>query len=304
MRKKTNFFIVGAAKAGTSALHDIIGTHKDVFMSPVKEPNFFSNDINIEKFRKGYLRKHNFTNETNKNFGHEMFVKNKKDYDRLFENANDRKIIGESSVSYLYSKVAAREIYDYNPNSKVLVLLRDPVERAYSHYLMNLKVGFTNNLNFVNEIEKDYSKINKGWGISHLYIELGLYYEQIKRYKNLFGERNLLIMSYSEFKFSNQKAVDIICDFLEIDRFSKNINKEKVNSGKIPSNHIFLWMNSSRTFKNILKLFLNVRHVSYLKKMFLKENHNYILTDKDRKIIEPYFKWDNMKLKEEFDLNY
>ena len=144
---KPNLFIVGAAKAGTSALHAILSEHPNIFMSPVKEPNYFSSDLLVDNFNSEQKKK--FKNEKIQflNNGavrpcHQLYVRNKTDYLRLFKDADSKvKYCGEASVSYLFSKIAAQKIKEFNPVSKIIIILRNPVERAFSHFLMDLKIG-------------------------------------------------------------------------------------------------------------------------------------------------------------------
>ena len=145
---KANFFLVGAAKSGTTSVYDFLNRHPEVYMSPVKEPNYFSSDIKIDEFSETY-RKTTFL-DTEFYFSNEelpplqlTFVREEKQYERLFEKVETEKVIGECSTSYLFSAKAAEEIHAYNPNAKIVMLLRNPIKRAYSHYIMALKYGFT-----------------------------------------------------------------------------------------------------------------------------------------------------------------
>ena len=141
MRNKPNFFIVGSAKSATTSIYNYLEKHKSVFMSPIKEPNFFSKDIEFNSFRSEYKRdlRHNPTNVV---INHSAWIDHDEKYYSLFSKANSEKVIGEGSVSYLFSKLAPLEIYKENKDSKVLIILRNPIDRAYSHYLMNLKLGY------------------------------------------------------------------------------------------------------------------------------------------------------------------
>ena len=118
---KVNTFIVGAPKAGTSSLHFYLNQHPEICMSSVKEPNFFS------------------AKEVENLYYNSQIVSSTKDYNSLFE--SDVKIKGESSVSYLYYKEVAKRIYEYNAKAKIIIMLRKPVDRLFSHYLMDKRLG-------------------------------------------------------------------------------------------------------------------------------------------------------------------
>ena len=109
--KKPNFFIVGAPKSGTTALSEYLRSHPNIYMSTPKEPHFFADDL------PGY--KKNFPTISS--------------YLQLFKNVNSKHIaIGEASVYYLFSQVATKNIFKFNPEAKIIVMLRNPVDLVYS----------------------------------------------------------------------------------------------------------------------------------------------------------------------------
>ena len=177
-----NFLVIGAAKCGTTSLYHYLRQHPDVYMSPIKEPNHFSTDIQPSDFSSEYklyeksknLDIEKFVNGDMKEDQWGAYVHNKEQYLKLFRFAGNKKAIGEISNSYLYSNVAATQIRNEYPDMKIVAILRQPAERAYSHYMANLRDGRTV-LPFRQEVEKDDAKIKHGWGISHLYYELGRY---------------------------------------------------------------------------------------------------------------------------------
>ena len=117
MDRWPNFFIVGADKAGTSSLYSYFKEIPEIFMSPIKEPNYFSVKTMPQN---GLLNT----------------IRDKKKYLALFKNVKNEKILGEASPSYLADPEAANLIHQVSPRSKILISLRDPAERIFSHYLM------------------------------------------------------------------------------------------------------------------------------------------------------------------------
>jgi len=230
--KLPNFFVVGATKAGTTSLYHYLKQHPEIYMCPIKEPNYFSKDINPNEFSsiykktcivdmKAYLGKPKLEEL------HIAMVTEFEDYIQLFREVKDEKAIGEISNSYLYSKVAAKEIKKIVPNAKIIMILRNPVERAFSHFIMNLKGGYVEYFDFLKEVFFDYNKTKKGWGISHLYIELGLYYEQVKRFLDTFGKNQVKIFLYEEYKNNPAQVLKEIFKFLEVDStFVPNLSKK------------------------------------------------------------------------------
>lgn len=234
---KANLFIAGAAKAGTTSLYHWLRQHPNVFMSPVKEPNYFSTDIDPEAFSSFY--KKNTYLHTDKYFSQNRlddlqvtFIRKSTYYNQLFQAANQEAYLGEASTSYMYSFNAAKEIYRYNPESRIIFILRNPAERAYSHYLMALKYGHVYG-DFYSALQNDINRNNKGWGRSELFVELGFYYDQLKRYFKLFPQKQLLILLYEDLKADPLAARNTCLRFLGL---STNIDFEHTvkNTGQVP----------------------------------------------------------------------
>ncbi len=232
-----NFFIVGAAKAGTTSLYNYFRQHEEIYMSPIKEPHYFSKDIKYANFNKLYKKnafvdfERYFKSKPLRNLPL-AYIEKFEDYLRLFEDAQNYKAIGEASVSYLYSRAAAKEIRNCVSNAKIIIILRNPVERAFSHYLMDLRTGIVRG-DFLCVVKEDISASSKGWGISHLYIELGLYYEQVKRYLDLFPLEDVKIILFEEFKNDTLNVLMDLFDFLGVKQRTVDVS-ERYNSAQIP----------------------------------------------------------------------
>jgi sulfotransferase family protein len=158
-----NLFIVGAVKAGTTSLHRYLAQHPEIYMSPVKEPHFFS-DIDPH---------------------HQDF--DESSYLRLFAPSKGEKIRGESSPLYLWDPSTPQRIDSTSPNAKIIIMLRHPVTRAYAHYLMDVQQG-RQKLPFEQAIQRELDRPH------HLYIELGRYCRQVARYLDMFKGRVFAIV--------------------------------------------------------------------------------------------------------------
>ena len=122
---KVRIFIVGAPKAGTTSLHYYLNEHPEILMSSVKEPDFFlEKEIDDIGLYYGTTR-----------------IETSDKYHNLFSDKKDEEIFGESSVSYLYYPEVPKRIKEYNTEAKIIIMLRNPVDRAFSHYLMDFKLG-------------------------------------------------------------------------------------------------------------------------------------------------------------------
>lgn len=193
-----NFFIVGAAKAGTTSLYTYLRQHPQIYMSPVKEPHFFSKPhIPPEHL---YLY---------------QFVSDEDEYLRLFADAGKHISIGEASTSYLWDAECPRQIHERIPSAKIIVSLRDPIDRAYSHYLMTVRDGIQS-LPFYEALLENLAGTRTSF--SCLYIELGLYYEQIKRYLDTFGPEQVLVLMFEDLKQDPREGLEQVADFLNLDR--------------------------------------------------------------------------------------
>lgn len=219
-----NFFIVGAPKCATSALYNYLRCHPDIFMSESKELNYFASDLTSPHF-----------------------LNNKQVYLSHFENAEGYKKIGEASVWYLYSKVAAKEIYEMVPDAKIIAMIRNPVEMIYSYHGQRLFNGTEDIMDFEKAIEAIPDRKlgkrlpNDPFPIEGLYyLDLAKYSEQIKRYFDLFGKENVHVIVFDDFKSNSLSEYTNTLDFLGLD---KDISHD------LPDDNIS--RNASKHYKNM-----------------------------------------------------
>ena len=207
---KPNLFIVGAPKASTTSLYHYLSTHQDIFMAIPKEINYFSkDDINKQE-----LYYNSFT------------VDSIEEYENLFKNKNNAKIVGEASVSYLFYEKVANKIFRYNPNAKIIILLRNPIERAFSHYLMDKRLGYIK-VPFEEIIFKS-SKVQFSELFYQQYIELGFYYQQVKRYLNTFGKNQVKIFLTDDIIDDISKVLSSIKYFFEYSNWEQSKYQEEI----------------------------------------------------------------------------
>lgn len=254
MSVRPNLFIVGAAKAGTTSLFNYLQQHPQIFMSPLKEPNFFGSDIKWEGFRADYRKATRF--EASSYFEqkplrerHIAFIEKREFYLKLFENQESYSYRGEGSTSYLFSERAAQEIYDFNPEARILIVLREPVDRALSHYFMDLAGGGQTETEILSALTADYEAAQKGWGVSNLYIELGLYYKQLQRYFERFPKSQICVVDFKALTRDTAATMKMIFDFLELDdTVLMNLNQTH-NKTLVPKNRLVKKM---KAFKAIV----------------------------------------------------
>jgi hypothetical protein len=194
-----NFFVVGAAKAGTTSLHGYLSQHPEVFMSVVKEPHYFA-DFQIKPEFDNFI----------------PVIRDSRAYQALFVGSAGFKAIGEASPSYLCDPGAAVRIKLAVPDAKILISLRNPVQRAYSHYLMEYHAG-REKLAFADALKADELRSDKRWGSSFQYVELGLYAAQVERYLEVFGSSQVMVVVFEEMVRDTAGEMERIARFLGID---------------------------------------------------------------------------------------
>ena len=263
---KVNTFIVGAPKTGTTSLYYYLNQHTNVCMSSIKEPNFFS------------------AKEVNSLFYKSQIVDEINEYHKLFSQ-NKKQIIGEASVSYLFFDEVPNRIYKYNPKAKIIILLRNPIERALSHYLMDFRLGFCSE-NFEDiiaqpEIFPQYYQ---------QYLELGNYFLQLKRYINVFNENQLSIVFYDDLKSDSQKVMKHIFSFLEIE--FQDLDYSIQNSFLSPSNIFVSELYKFNSLRKIVKSLFPEPFLSLVKSIFFSNNSKPTFSDSIIKQLNAYYKSD------------
>src|SRR5215469_4673603 len=140
-----SFFIIGAANSGTTSLYGWLKQHPEIFMPALKEPHYFSQIR--PSYEQRYLR---------------TYVTDSRAYLKLFCRGACSRAIGEASPSYLFDREAPLRIRSVVPHAKIIVLLRDPLERAQSHYLMDVREGVQERT-FDEAVKDDWNRKRKGW---------------------------------------------------------------------------------------------------------------------------------------------
>lgn len=208
---KPNLFIVGQPKCGTTALHQFLDEHPDIFMSPYKEPSYLCSD---------------FHEESDAYHGGQVYfpIRKPEDYMALFADAKDEQVIGESSVNYLYSKTAAREIHTCNPDARIIIVLRNPVDFLYSLYQMNVRRAWEPEPNLKSALAIEDQRrngkrlpANVHFPSNLYYMERAKYYEQVKRFVDLFDRNRIKILVYEDFQRDNASAYREVLEFLGVD---------------------------------------------------------------------------------------
>ena len=163
MPQRPNFFVAGAAKSGTSSLFHYLGAHPDVYKSPSKEPHFFCSQHFPERF----------TGPGDEGFSRDT-VRDEAAYRRLFSGADAFTAAGEASVYYLLYPDVAECIQAWNPQAKIILLLRNPVDRAFSAYMHLIRDG-RETLSFERALVEEPARKAAGYQPLWWYREVGMY---------------------------------------------------------------------------------------------------------------------------------
>ena len=222
MPKLPNFFLAGAPKAGTTSLYHYLDQHPQIYMSPIKEPNFFASEIRAENFDSHLgrraaddaiqLREYLAGPMRKKRFG--GIVTQWDDYLRLFANATDETALGEASVCYLWSPTASAQIAERIPAAKIIVMLRDPAAREFSEYVQCLGTGAVQGT-FREYIRNCLDRRSPPFCTHYPSLDLGFYAEPLRRYIQLFGP-NVWIGFYEDFCTRALEIYRDICRFLGV----------------------------------------------------------------------------------------
>lgn len=219
IRTLPDFIIIGTQRGGTTSLYNYMLTHPNILPSFKKEVHFFDN--NFHRGKRWY-----------KAFFPISFIKKIK----KFLQKRDF-ITGEASPDYIFNPYAAERTNSLLPNVKIIVLLRNPVNRAYSHYYMNVTNGYET-LSFEEVIDKAQkicmvdierlmsSKIkNILFYPRYSYLSRGIYIEQIKKWQEYFPKDQILILESEDFFKNTQAALIEVFDFLNLPRYKIKDNR-------------------------------------------------------------------------------
>lgn len=242
-----NFLIIGAAKSGTTTLYDWLNRHPQIYMSPVKETNFFAlentnPDIFKDTVHQGYAKD---------------FKTTITEYREEFTGVNNEVAIGEASPSYLYYPQAAAKIKHYLPDVKLIAVLRNPVERAYSNFVHHLRDNLETTTDFSQALELEKERIESNWWWGFHYLNAGFYSVQLKRYWNIFDREQIKIYLFEDLINNPETTVRDICQFLQVDDSWEIYQGDRQNVTGVPKNRFFYnFLTRKNILKEPLKLFL------------------------------------------------
>jgi hypothetical protein len=237
---QVNFIIAGTQKGGTTALAKFLAQHPQICMAPAKEVHFFDYDQH-------YYAPHNKPSnapQTAKPLARSQAKPNYDYYHSFFPNYTDQLAIGEATPIYMYLPWVADRIHAYNPGMKLILILRNPIDRAYSQYQMELARGWEW-LPFPVAIRLEPLRLRLAFNHeaqrspirTHSYVDRGFYHRQIQHLLKYFAPQNLLILRNEELQVNHTQTLRQVYEFLQVDPMITPPPAEKVLVGKYEPMH-------------------------------------------------------------------
>ncbi len=261
-----NFLIVGGAKCGTDALYSYLAQHPQIYMSPIKEPMFFAveGQENIAYVGPG-------DREALQRWGE--WVPRLDQYEALFAAVSTESAVGEASTWYLYNESAHQRIHHYIPQVKLIALLRNPVDRAYSAFNMLLRDGRETTPDFCKALAAEEERIRAKWEPMWHYCRMGFYYTQLKRYYDTFDASQIRVVLYDDFNSRPAEVVRDLFTFLEVDdRFEPDVSARH-NVSLVPTNPtVHRFVAGQHPLKSVVKSVLPPEFRQRVKARLLEPN--------------------------------
>ncbi len=190
-----NFILAGAMRSGSTYLFELLRHHPQINMPARKELHYFSKESQPQL----------------------------EEYREFFRDCDPEMVIGEASPEYMFFPYCAQRIKDHLPAIKLIFILRNPVKRAFSHYLWATKGGKFEYLTFENALAAEEDRLKSldfNTQNAFSYRVRGEYLRLLQPYLNLFPKENIKVILFEDLKEKGQKVYDDLCDFLDIDRIS------------------------------------------------------------------------------------
>lgn len=296
---KPNFIIVGAQKSGSTTLYYLLKQHPEVFLPDFKEPLFFISDIikNISSEDIGFK---------NEGFADKL-IHDKKDYYDLFKPSNGQKMVGEASASYLYyHDHCIPKIKEELGDPKIIIILREPVSKIYSQY-KHLQREHAEKRSFEEGLRLEKERIEKNFTAMYHYKSQGLYYDQVKAYKDNFSD---VLVVLTDDLYENPAAVAKQCySFLGIDgKFLPELENFNVSTKVIKNRnvHKLLYNKKSHGVKMFFKYIFGSSFYKLNTNLYKKANigkMNLKMSEETRNELKEYFKEDVTRLEKLINLD-
>jgi Sulfotransferase family len=238
-----NFLIIGAAKAGTTALHKYLQQHPQIYLTPTKETNFFAfegEELNFQGPGDKALRNFSITDLNT--------------YQAEFAGVTEELAIGEACPSYLYLPQTVVRIKKYIPDTRLIAILRNPVDRAYANFLHIVRDDREPHQDFALALQAEATRIANNWEWFWHYIQLGFYGQQLQRYYEMFAPSQIKVYLYEDLKEDAIATLQDVFRWLEVDdTFVPDMTLRPNKSGMPKNKLLHQILTKPNPLKTILK---------------------------------------------------
>lgn len=275
---KPNFFIAGAPKCATTNISYYLSLHPDVFISELNEPYYFCKFDVPEDFERASM------------------IRDFDKYLRLFKKAKNHKAIGEATPTYLMCPHAPLEIKKAFPDSKIIISIRNPIDRAHSSYFSNL-FRDPKKISFDDMINSHYDEImNKKFNVYNI-ILAGLYCEQIKNFQNYFEKNRIKIIIFEEYIKNIETTIRSILNFLEVDE-EIELKEQSKGAYRVPKGVFSKFiMNNTVIRKTAIKLIPTVTRQRIGDRFLFEQTTKPSMSTKEREHLKAIYEQDVKNLK-------
>lgn len=273
-----DFFVIGAFKSGTTALNYMLRQHSQVFVHPIiKETNFFAPDVPLG-FR----------------------IEDLTTYEDLFRSAGANQKIGEVCPSYLFSEVAAGLIRRDVPHAKLIAVLRHPADRAFSEFMMYVRMGYRRLEDLRPQVERELH--GKLLPDDRPILPQGLYANQLGRFWKLFPRSRLKVMLYSDLRDHPLDAMNNLFNFIGVEQLGRIRADEIYNVSGVPRSALFQYMiNRVRRKRMVVKRIIPERLRGPVMRLANKNLKKVPLSAEVRSLLVSFYRADILTLQNEID---
>lgn len=272
-----NFLVVGATRAGTSALYSYLEQHPQIYVPEIKEPGFF--------MLEGTTLKNPYSTT---NFA----IYDLDTYQSLFDGVEPHHIaVGEATTGYLSSEGVPQRIQHYSPDAKLFAILRNPIERAYSEWQLLVRAG-REKLSFEEACRKEVMTplTDLPWNPDEIkYIRKGMYYAHLKRFYDTFDASQITVFLHEEWLNDQQETLRTIFNTLGVDETFQGEEQMEHNVGGIPKNALaYKVVFGSDRVKKIGKMIIPTKRRKQIRKAFLNRSKEGLTPEIRRELVEVY----------------
>lgn len=274
---KPNFFIVGGTKCGTTNISYYLNEHPQVFISELNEPYYFC------KF------------DVSSDFKRDSMITNKEKYLKLFEKAKKHKAIGEASSVYLHCPQAASEIKKTFPDSKIIISLRDPIERAHSNYFSNKFMNFDKR-SFSQIIDEHERQLKNNEFFIYNILEPGFFSKHIQRYQKYFSKDEIKIVIFEEYIKNTIPTIESILSFLGIEE-KITFHKHPKGAYRVPKNSFSKTIIKNSKIRNIAtRIIPTVTRQKMGDRFLLKQTSKPIMSSEENERLKRIYEYEVSKI--------